>query len=124
MTSLFNRDFLNEYEKKWLDDTVESIARKEGDVSRIRLNELLLSYLAIKKVIKNNEEVKITYNLFDLDRTMGYINLVGKRIEFADGRLFKDVARVATNFEVYPKLDGTVEMNFTFYGFRLDKGVN
>ena len=47
---------------------------------------------------------------------MGSVTLCGKNIVFKNPEWFVKVVEYASNFEVYPKIDGTIEMNFTFHG--------
>ena len=47
--------------------------------------------------------------------SMGAVSVVGKEIMFDQPEIFAMVAGLASNFEIYPKIDGTVQMNFTFH---------
>ncbi len=44
------------------------------------------------------------------------IHVRGKEIEVSNQKQFTQVCKLTSTFEVTPYLDGTVEMNFTFYG--------
>ena len=68
----------------------------------------------IKKITKGNG-VKVTYSLHEPFASMGSITVIGKEIKITYPKLFALAIRVSSNFEIYPKTDGTVQMNFTFH---------
>jgi hypothetical protein len=44
------------------------------------------------------------------------VSVTGKDLLFRKTEWFMKEVELASNFEVYPKTDGTVQMNFTFHG--------
>lgn len=48
--------------------------------------------------------------------TVGVIRVTTRNLEFKDPELFSAVASRANNYEIYPKLDGTIVLALTFYG--------
>lgn len=48
--------------------------------------------------------------------SMGTVSIEGKEVIITNPRMFVDATRVASNFEVYPKVDRTIHMDFTFHG--------
>ena len=49
-------------------------------------------------------------------KSMGYISLVGKDIEFLSSEAMRVVSLAASNLNIYPKVDGSVRIDFTFHG--------
>lgn len=79
-------------------------------VARVRNTSKLL-----KKIVKG-KDVKITCELNEPYVSMGSVSIVGNEISIENPSDFVRAAMCATNFEVYPKVDGTVQINLTFYG--------
>lgn len=44
----------------------------------------------------------------------GAVSVIGKSIDFYNTELFATLARLAVNFEAYPRTDGTIKLDFTF----------
>lgn len=49
-------------------------------------------------------------------KSMGFISVVGRSIKFLTSEAFLAVASVASNVDIYPKADGSLEIDFTFHG--------
>ena len=49
-------------------------------------------------------------------KSMGYISLTGREISFDSPDVMVAVSSAASNVDVYPKLNGHVEIDFTFHG--------
>lgn len=64
----------------------------------------------------------LTWNTIFPVFTSKLISVVGKQIDYYDSKLFRTVAMLATNFEAYPKTNGTVQLNFTFHKLRKKRG--
>lgn len=64
--------------------------------------------------------VSITYH-YTSGRKIGSLTIVGKKIKFNDTDAFLDAIDLANNFEVYPKTDGTVQMNLAFFDNRTEE---
>ena len=47
---------------------------------------------------------------------MGYISVVGNDITFMRPDVLATAAAVSSNVDIYPKTNGTVQMDFTFHG--------
>lgn len=97
---------------KALDEQVQNHPQANAE----RISHVLFSYYVMKEISKANKGVKVTYELGSPSKNMGVVSVVGKAMSFKDSKLFMGVVGLATNFEVYPKTDGTVQMNFTFHG--------
>ena len=82
---------------------------------------MLFSYLALRHITKGRN-VKVKYELFEPSKNMGYISVTGRKIDYQNSKVFKTVTSLATNFEAYPKTNGTVQLNFTFHKLRKKRG--
>lgn len=94
------------------------IAQDESRTSIInpyRMQQLLYTYKVMKYLMKGTS-AKVTYKLHEPYQSMGSVSVTGKDIEFKNVSWFIRAAELASNYEVYPKTDGTVCMTFTFHG--------
>ena len=96
----------------------ESVADDESRTSVINANRLqdMKSAISILRPIAKFSNAKLSYKLHKPFQSMGSISIVGKDIQFMNTQVFYSVAKLASNFEVYPKTDGTVCVTFTFHG--------
>lgn len=79
-----------------------------------KVKQIETAYKAMRLITKG-KNVDITYELNAPYTSMGSVSVVGKEIVITNPALFAKVAAMASNFEVYPKTNGTVQMNFTFH---------
>lgn len=94
------------------------IAQDESRTSIInpyRMQQLLYTYKVMKYLMKGTS-ANVTYKLHEPYQSMGSVSVTGKDIEFKKVPWFLRAAELASNYEVYPKTDGTVCMTFTFHG--------
>lgn len=94
------------------------IAQDESRTSIInpyRMQHLLYTYKVMKYLMKGTS-AKVTYKLHEPYQSMGSVSVTGKDIEFKKISWFLRAAELASNYEVYPKTDGTACMTFTFHG--------
>lgn len=94
------------------------IAQDESRTSIInpyRMQHILYTYKVMKYLMKGTS-AKVTYKLHEPYQSMGSVSVTGKDIEFKKVSWFLRAAELASNYEVYPKTDGTVCMTFTFHG--------
>lgn len=113
--------FLNSSDKKWITDTADDVLKKNPDTDKARICQMLYSYLALRHITKGRN-VKVKYELFEPSKNMGYISMTGRKIDYQNSKVFKTVTALATNFEAYPKTNGTVQLNFTFHKLRKKRG--
>lgn len=113
--------FLNSSDKKWITDTADDVLKKNPDADKARICQMLYSYLALRHITKGRN-VKVKYELFESSKNMGYISVTGRKIDYQNSKVFKTVTALATNFEAYPKTNGTVQLNFTFHKLRKKRG--
>lgn len=99
----------------------EELLPKNGDVSILNpdgIRKLTTVYNAVKKTIQG-KQAKITYSINEPFVGSGFIRIIGKTVVFKDTAALMRAARLASNFEVYPRVDGTVCMAFSFDGLAL-----
>lgn len=101
--------------KKLLSKEIEK-ASMIGDVNVERLSHVLYVYAAMKMLTKGLKGTKISYKLNKTFKGMGSVSVVGTKLEYSNSELYTEAMNLADNFEVYPKVNGTVQINFTFYG--------
>lgn len=70
----------------------------------------------LMKHLTEGTNAKVGYKLHKPYRSMGVVVIIGSPITITNSKWFVKAAELASNFEVYPKTDGTVEMNFMFHG--------
>lgn len=76
---------------------------------------------ALKRIIKGHD-VNITCDLNEPYVSMGAVTVIGKEIFIGDPVVFSQAVKSASNFEVYPKTDGKIQMDFTFHGLTRKAG--
>lgn len=84
-------------------------------VNPYRMQQILYTYKIMKYLTKGTS-VKVDCVLHEPFQSMGYVTAVGKNIQLRNMEWFLKAVSLSSNFEVYPKTDGTVEMNFGFHG--------
>lgn len=101
-----------------VNEIANAVAKSESGVSVTVPEKVLLvrDVFNILKRIVRGRNVNITYDLNEPYASMGAVTIVGEEILVEDPAVFAHTAAAASNFEVYPKTDGTVQMNFTFHG--------
>lgn len=114
----FDKDFESDEEAMaFVDEVVTEIANSEAGTSVTipeRVKRVEVAYKALRLIAKG-KDVDVTYELNAPYTSMGSVSIVGKEVIITNPVLFAKVAEMASNFEVYPKTNGTVEMNFTFH---------
>lgn len=119
----FDTEFMTDEEvEEMLDGLVTTIddvvTADDGEVSIInpyRIQQMQYTYKMLKYLTKGTKS-KVTYTLHKPYKSMGFVSVTGKNLMFRNMDWFSKAVELASNFEVYPKTDGTVQMNFTFHG--------
>lgn len=81
-----------------------------------KMQQVLYVYKVMKYLAKGQKGVKVDCELYTPYNSMGYVSVVGKKLVFRKPEWFMKAVELSNNFEVYPKTNGTVQMNFTFHG--------
>lgn len=119
----FDEEFLTDEDvEEMLDSIVTAVADNirvdENQTSVIvpyKMQQVLYTYKVLKYLTKGTG-AKVTYELHSPFNSMGSVTITGKNLLFRKTEWFLKAVELSANFEVYPKTDGTVEMNFTFHG--------
>lgn len=98
-----------------LGETVQVSESKPAVVNIENVKNIVKAYDIVKRLTKGTN-VKVEYHINEPFRSMGYVSIVGKNIPINNVDLFMQVAKLASNFNVYVKTNGTIEMDFTFHG--------
>lgn len=120
----FDTEFMTDEEvEQMFDLIIDMVAEKvviddnkPAVINPYRIQQMLYTYKVLKYLTKGIKEVKVSYELHEPYKNMGNVNVVGKDLIFRKPEWFMKAVELANNFEAYPKTDGTVQMNFTFYG--------
>ena len=98
-----------------LNEQVQGTQNTVSVVNPQRLQCLKYTYQMLKYLTRGTDAV-VTYEVHKPLTSMGSVSVVGKNLRFSNSRLFSASVQLASNFEMYPKTDGTVRMDFTFHG--------
>lgn len=119
----FEDEFANDEDVEEMIDNIistvgESIVNDEqrtSIINPIKLQQIQFAYKTLRYMIRGSG-AKVTYKLHEPFNSVGYVSIAGKMINIKRPEWFVKVAEYASNFEVYPKTDGTIQANFTFLG--------
>ena len=111
------QDLIDAYVKVFGESLLEE-EKKDAMVNPSRVKLVLCLYKALKSVVKGTG-VKVSYKMYEPIKSMGYVIVEGKNISFKDLKVFFEVAKLCDNFDVCPKTDGTVEMNFAVHNLTI-----
>lgn len=79
-----------------------------------RAKQIETAYKSLLLIAKG-KNVDVTYEMNAPYTSVGSVSITGREIIITNPVLFAKVAEMASNFEIYPKTNGTVQMNFTFH---------
>lgn len=117
-TKFMTDDELEQAMDEFIDSIKDDINNDESKttvLSALRLKQLQFAHAALQYITKD-EDVQISYKLYEPFKTMGSITIEGKVLEFDKPEWFARVAEFATNTEIYPLAKNMVRMTFTFHG--------
>lgn len=83
-----------------------------------RVKSLLMTYQILTRITKG-VKAKVTYTMNKPYVSMGVVSVDGKELTFSSPKLFRVAAKLASNFNVYPKANGTVHIDFTFHNLTI-----
>lgn len=120
----FDTEFMTDEEvEQMLDSIVTSVGDVASDdnsrtsvVNIYKMKQVLYVYKVMKYLAKGQKGVKVDCKLHTPYNSMGCVSVVGKKLVFRKPEWFMKAVELSNNFEVYPKTNGTVQMNFTFHG--------
>ena len=119
----FESEFMSEEEAN---DMLNSIIEEMGKEAEFEDNQdaiivpnkikaVLYTCKALKYLIRGTD-AKVTYKLNEPYKSMGSVSVVGKYLSFCDSEGFVAAAKLASNLNIYPKTNGTTQIDFTFHG--------
>lgn len=119
--SSFDPELMSDTEtEEYIDALVGLIADKlREDVGNATIanppewNRMAAVYKIMKYLTKGTG-AKVTYGQNKILTSTGFVTVVSKDLRFGRPDLFIKAARLASNFEVFPKIDGTVQLDFAF----------
>lgn len=96
-------------------ECVENEDDKASIVNSDKIRVVLYTYKVLKYLTKGTE-AKVSVKLNEPFVSMGSVSVVAKDLKFTKPEWLIAAVRLASNFNVYPKTNGTVQMDFTFHG--------
>ncbi len=99
---------------KCVGEQIEIENNKSAILNPERVKSLLMTYQILTRITKG-VKTKVTYTMNKPYVSMGVVGVDGKELTFSSPKLFRVAAKLASNFNVYPKANGTVHMDFTFH---------
>lgn len=122
----FEKEFMSDAEVEEmlesLTDLIGEQAENEDNRTSIinprKVQAVLYTYKVLRYLTKGTN-AKVTYALNEPYKSMGSVSIVGKELTFSNPKWFMVAVKLASNFNVYPKTNGTVQMDFTFHGLTI-----
>lgn len=116
--------FLNDEEAEAaINETIEEVAQaiqaeEQGIIltNPRKMKDLMVVY-KLMKYITSGKRLKITYEINKPYKTMAFVSIVGKDLKFSHPQWFVMATKIASNVDIFPRVDGTVQIDFTFNGF-------
>lgn len=115
----FEEEFATDNEiEAIMDGIAKQVIAEDNRVAIVNPDKVrqVLSTYKMLKYITRGTGAKVTYELYSPFKSMGSVTVTGHDIVFSKPEWFIKAIKLSANFEVYPKTNGTVEMNFTFHG--------
>lgn len=116
--------FMNDEEAEAaINETIEEVAQaiqteEQGIIftNPRKMKDLMVVYKLMKH-IASGKRLKITYEINKPYKTMAFVSIVGKDLKFSHPQWFVMATKIASNVDIFPRVDGTVQIDFTFNGF-------
>lgn len=119
----FEREFMSDSDvDEMLDELLQCIGKQieseDNDDSITDINRVKqIAYVHnLLKYVSKGTRCKVVCELNEPLKSMGSVSIIGKNIVFKKPEWLMRAVEFASNLDVYPKTDGTVEMDFTFHG--------
>ena len=116
--------FLNDEEAEAaINETIEEVAEaiqaeEQGIIftNPRKMKDLMVVYKLMKS-ITSGKRLKITYEINKPYKPMAFVSIIGKDLKFSHPQWFVMATKIASNVDIFPRVDGTVQIDFTFNGF-------
>lgn len=103
-------------------ESLESITQEQPNVVYDRAYHVFYTYHMLRSMCSHQtdgvEAPKIVCTLFTPYQNMGTVSITGKKCEFENPNLLIKAIQLANNVEFYPKTNGKIQIDFTFYGLK------
>lgn len=96
-------------------EDIEADEDRTAFLNIAKQKQIGIAYAGLKHILKG-VGTKVTYKLHEPYKSMGVVSVVGEKPEFVRGDVFSKIARLASNVDIYPRVDGSVQIDFTFHG--------
>ena len=100
---------------------IQNQERRPSVVNPKRVREMSIVYEVLKRITKGRD-IEVTYRVHEPFSSVGVISIVGKEISFSNIEAFDKIKAVVSNFEIYPRVSGVIQMNFAFHGLTTPLG--
>lgn len=97
-----------------LGNKIEADENRTAIVNPHRVQQVLCTYEILKRLTRGTN-AKVIYDLYEPYKSMGVVSVIGSDLIFGNTEWFTKAMKLASNFEVYSKTDGTVQVDFTFH---------
>lgn len=97
-----------------LTEDIEADELRTSVINPVKLKQIQFTYNALRFMTKGSG-AKVSYKLHEPYNSVGYVSVVGKNISFLYPEWMAKISELASNVEIYPKTNGTVQMNFAFH---------
>lgn len=122
----FDIDGMTEYEvEEMLDgllnilaENIEEQENKTSIINPVKYKQIQGVYNALRYMTRDSK-VKVSCHLHKPYHSTCYISISGKNISFSNPNWFNKISEYASNIEIYPKTDGTTQVNLMFYDLTL-----
>jgi hypothetical protein len=97
----------------WIAKQLEQYGDTHIILDQDNVDKMDFAFNVLKWLVKG-DGLTVSKEINDDLYTSGAIYMSGRNIIIGNPGLFAKVVRLTSGFEVYPKLDGSINMNFTF----------
>lgn len=80
-----------------------------------RYKQIVFAHKALEKLLVN-EDVVINCDLHEPFHSVGVISIIGDSFTFYNTKMFTKICGLASNIDVYTRVDDKVAMDLTFHG--------
>lgn len=107
-----------EKEFELIDEIAKVIADDESKNTVVDIDREKMVTMCSKSFrnIASGNKLKITCGLHEPFESVGYIEAIGESIVINDTHVFCDIIKNASNIELVPHTNNSIEVNLTFHG--------
>ena len=100
---------------EFITNALQIVENTNQVVNKERLMEFAQALSIIMEITKG-KKINVSYKMNEPLKWVSSISLISRHITGLDEEKFSNAMKLASNVEVYPKTDGTVQCNLTFNG--------